>query len=90
MDFYVTGGAGIYSQVTTYRALTESFRQPGREFEVVSTNYVYKPGVNAGAGFAFRVGDFSNLKVFAEARYHRMFIGPSDVSFVPVTVGVRF
>jgi hypothetical protein len=28
--------------------------------------------------------------LFAEARYHRMFIGPSDVSLIPVTVGVRF
>jgi len=90
VDFYVTAGGGIYSQVTSYRTSAGARGPSGREFDLISTNYVYRPGVNAGAGFSFRIGDLSNIKLFAEARYHRMFVGPSDVSFIPVTVGVRF
>jgi len=90
VDFYVTGGGGIYSQVTRYRAAAGNFGPSGRDFDLISTNHIYKPGVNAGAGFSFGFGDFSRMKFFAEARYHRMFVGPSDVSMIPVTVGVRF
>jgi hypothetical protein len=90
VDFYVTAGGGIYSQITRYRAFAGAFGPSGREFDLISTNQIYKPGVNAGAGFAFRIGDFSNMKIFAEARYHRMFVGHSDVSLLPVTVGIRF
>ena len=47
-------------------------------------------GVNLGAGFAFSLSEYSNIKFFAEARYHRMFTPGADASFIPVTVGIRF
>lgn len=88
VDFYITGGAGIYSQVTQYR-LHFSDRFSGDD--LLYSNAIYKPGVNGGAGFAFNVGGYHNrLKIFTEARFHHMFIGRSGASYIPVTVGVRF
>jgi hypothetical protein len=90
VDFYLTGGGGLYSQVTDFR-----FGYNGGGFgsdgDVRFSNSIYKPGVNGGAGFAFNVGGWHNrVKVFTEARFHHMFIGRTGVSYIPVTVGVRF
>ncbi len=82
-DFYITGGAGIYGQLTKYRAPSN-----GR-FDLVSSEDIFRPGVNGGAGFAFNLGD-SRLKIFVEARYHHIFTPRTDSSLIPVTVGVRF
>ena len=90
VDFYITGGGGVYSQITRYRASVGNLGSSRRAFDLISANEIYKPGVNLGAGFSFKFGGFSSMSVFAEARYHRVFVRPSDVSFVPVTVGVRF
>ena len=80
VDFYVTGGGGLYSRITDVGGRHGGY-----------SNAIYKPGVNGGAGFAFNVGGYRNrLKVFAEARFHHMFIGDSGASYVPVTFGVRF
>ena len=90
VDFYVTGGGGLYSQITTARFRSDfggSFFGPR---DLVSSYSIYKPGVDGGAGFAFNLGFRSPVKVFAEARFHHMFLGDSGVSFIPVTVGVRF
>ncbi len=90
VDFYVTGGGGIYSQVLNWRVPSDfgggSFGRRGFEF----SDSVYRPGVDGGAGFAFDLGYQLPVKIFAEARFHRMFVGRQGVSFVPVTVGVRF
>jgi len=58
--------------------------------QVVATTSTYKMGVNAGAGLEFPLGA-SHLKAFGEARYSRMFTthGP-DITFVPVTFGLRW
>jgi len=90
VDFYVTGGGGLYSQITRYSAPSAPFGQSTRRYDLISSDYIYKPGVNAGAGFSFTFGEYPNIKFFAEARYHHMFIGNSSASFIPVTVGVRF
>ena len=90
VDFYVIGGGGLYGQITNYRASADAFGQNLRRYDLTYSNQILKPGVNAGAGFSFRVGDYYNLKIFAEARFHHMFVGPSGVSFIPVTIGVRF
>jgi len=84
VDFYVTGGGGLYSQITQFRASS------GGGYDLISSRTVYKPGVNGGAGFAFDLGYRSDIKVFAEARYHHMFTRGSGASLIPVTVGVRF
>jgi hypothetical protein len=88
VDFYVTGGGGLYSQITDFRV---SFDGPYPGGHTHYSNAVYKPGVNGGAGFAFNVGGYHNrVKVFAEARLHHMFIGHSGASYIPITFGVRF
>jgi hypothetical protein len=84
VDFYVTGGGGLYSQITQFRAAS------GGGYDLISSRTIYKPGVNGGAGFAFNLGYRSNVKVFAEARYHHMFTQGSGASLIPVTVGIRF
>lgn len=58
-------------------------------YDLIRSGTLYKPGVNGGAGFSFTLGDRSNIKIFAEARYHRMFIRGSDASLIPVTSGIR-
>lgn len=44
-------------------------------------------GFNAGAGVAFPL---ASLQGFIEARYNRVSISGSSVSFVPVTLGIMF
>lgn len=90
VDFYITGGGGLYGRVTTLRA-PGGFTGPfyGAD-EVVGSYTAYKPGVDAGAGFAFNVGYTNSVKVFIEARYHHMFTTEPGASFIPVTIGVRF
>jgi len=58
--------------------------------QVVASSTTYKMGFNGGAGIEFRLGQ-SNLKAFGEARYSRMFTTHgADLSFVPVTFGLRW
>jgi len=101
VDVYVTGGGGIYHRTIEFTQpglATVTAFDPWFGFypATVATNQVigsyglYKPGVNAGAGIAFRLGS-SHAKVFAEARYHHMFTsGSIDNSFIPVTFGIRW
>ena len=89
IDFYLTGGVGVYGQVVQYRASSNEGRFPGR-YDLTSSNHLVKPGANLGAGFAFNLGHERDPKVFVEARYHHMFTRGSGASLIPVTVGVRF
>ena len=58
--------------------------------QVVASSTTYKMGFNGGAGIEFRLGQ-SHLKAFGEARYSRMFTTHgADLSFVPVTFGLRW
>jgi hypothetical protein len=90
VDFYLTGGGGLYSRMTKYRASSGVVGQDSVQFDLISSDTIYKPGLNGGAGFSYSLGGRSNIKIFAEARYHRMFTHGSGASLVPVTVGVRF
>ena len=90
IDFYVTGGGGVYGQHSTFRVRSAPPGQSSRSYDLISSNTIYKPGVNGGAGFSFNLSYDSDIKVFAEARYHRMFMRGSDAGFIPVTIGVRF
>ncbi len=90
VDFYVTGGGGIYGQITDLKVPSD-FGNPYVGHHGLTSSYsVYKPGVDGGAGFAFDVSRREAVKIFAEARFHHMFLGDTGVSFIPVTVGVRF
>jgi hypothetical protein len=89
VDFYLTGGGGLYGQITRYRL--RFGRGPfGYDDDFTGSDSLYKPGVNGGVGFAFRLGERSRAKLFAEARFHHMFTRGSGASFIPVTLGVRF
>lgn len=57
---------------------------------VAASFSTYKGGFNAGGGLEYRVGDH-NWKIFSEARYNQMFTARGqDLSFAPVTFGVRW
>jgi hypothetical protein len=98
-DVYVTGGGGLYRrtlQFTQPTTLIEPAFNPFFGFfpvavnatQILSSYTVNKPGFNVGAGVAF--GTKWHAKVFAEARYNRMFLGNAHMDFLPVTFGVRF
>jgi hypothetical protein len=56
--------------------------------QVVSSYSVNKPGIDAGMGIAFDTKWHG--KIFAEARYNRIFMGPFHTDYVPVTFGFRW
>jgi len=98
-DAYLTVGGGLYHRV-------QEFTQPGIEAtvgfdpffgffpaavpvtQVLAEYSVNKPGLNVGAGFS--MGTRWHAKFFAEARYHRIFIGNYHTDYVPVTFGIRW
>jgi hypothetical protein len=99
-DPYIIFGGGVYHHTVEF---TQPALAPFVGFDpffgffqgavpvnqVLASNTVNKPGVNGGAGF--NLGSFRRAKFYAEARYHRIFMG-NDQHFdmVPVTFGVRF
>jgi opacity protein-like surface antigen len=99
---YVFGGPGIYYRnltLTQPGTVNTIFCDPffgvcspgtvGVD-QVVGSNSTYKGGVTFGAGLETRLGH-NGLKVFGEARYARMFTTHgSDLTYVPVTFGVRW
>lgn len=58
--------------------------------QVIASFDTYKAGFNGGAGLEFRLGE-SRTKLFGEARYQRMFTtNGSDLTYLPVTFGLRW
>jgi opacity protein-like surface antigen len=99
VDVYVIGGGGLYHRTQEFTAPTTAVVTGFDPFfgffpvavpanQVLGSSSVNKPGLNAGVGFA--MGTKWNAKFYAEARYHRMFIGDYHTDFLPVTFGVRF
>jgi hypothetical protein len=88
VDFYITGGGGLYSQITDFRGYG-GYGFGGHD-DLLASYTIYKGGVDGGVGLAFNIGLGQTAKFFAEARYHHMFVYGSGASFVPVTVGLRF
>lgn len=100
IDLYVTGGGGVYHRTVEFTQptlATVTVFDPWFGFvpasvvanQVIGSFTVVKPGFNVGAGVELRVG--GNAKLFAEARYHRMFITDRiDTTLLPVTFGVRW
>lgn len=99
-DFYVTGGGGVYHRY-------QQFTQPGVGIvtafdpwfgfypaaiptsQVLASYSVNKPGFDVGAGFA--VGTRFHGKIFAEAKYNRMFLSNGyHTDYIPVTFGFRW
>ncbi len=90
VDFYLTGGGGLYARNTKFEGAADFYGGDYGRYDVIRSRTLYKPGVNGGAGFAFTIDDRSNMKLFIEARYHHMFTHGVGASFIPITVGIRF
>jgi Outer membrane protein beta-barrel domain len=100
VDVYAIGGGGFFR-------LNQEFTQPGvatvtgfdpffgfynfgvPTTEILSSYSVNKPGIDVGAGFA--VGTRFHGKLFAEARYDRIFMSNDrHVDYIPVSFGLRW
>ncbi len=98
-DFYITGGGGLFHRTQDFTQpaigvargfdpFFGSFPVAFQTNQVLASNSVVKPGVDAGAGVAF--GSKWHGKFFAEARYDRIYMRNSHTDFVPVTFGFRW
>lgn len=99
VDLYFIGGGGLYHwrqeftqpTVATFTGFDPffGFFNAAVPAEQVLTSYsVNKPGVNGGMGLSF--GTRWHVKVYAEARYHRVIFGNYHADMVPVTFGLRW
>jgi opacity protein-like surface antigen len=98
---YVTAGFGIYHRNLTLTRPTTvvglvcdpffgCFPATFTADEVIASFNTLKAGFNAGGGLEVRLGK-SKVTAFGEARYQRMFTNRGeDLSYVPVTFGVRW
>lgn len=99
-DLYLTGGGGLYhlnqeftqptlSNVVGFDPFFGFYNLAVPTTQVLSSYSINKPGVNAGAGIAF--GTKWHGKLFAEARYVKIFTGNDrHVDYVPVSFGFRW
>lgn len=96
VDFYVTGGGGLFRQNQEFTApilersafFNPYFPSTSFGTAILSSYSVNKPGYDVGAGF--ELGTKWHGKVFAEARYEHMFNTDSHTDFIPVTFGFRW
>jgi hypothetical protein len=100
VDFYVTGGGGIYHRTVEYTQPVIAqgvFFDPWWGFypaafgtnQVIGSYGQYKGGINGGVGMSFKLGR-SNVKAFAEARYHHIYTRSVGTDIIPVTFGFRW
>ena len=99
-DIYVTGGYGLFRRNQEFTApsvaTTLGFYPYFGFFPVnvptttiLSSYSVIKPGIDAGIGVAF--GTKWHGKLFAEAKYYRMFYNQDfHTDYLPVTFGYRW
>ncbi len=99
VDFYVTGGGGLfhwYQQFTAPSVAVVPGYNPFFGFtpvavattQILSSYSVNRPGFDIGAGMAF--GALGHGKFFAEARYDHIYMTGSHVDYIPVTFGFRW
>ncbi len=99
LDFYVTGGGGLYhytQQFTTPTIATFTGYDPYLGFyqagvpttEILNSYTVNRPGFDIGAGVAF--GTKWHTKFFAEAKWHRVLFENGHYDLIPVSFGARF
>jgi opacity protein-like surface antigen len=100
-DAYVIGGGGYYRRtieftqptVTTFTAFDPFFgvffpaAVPSNE--VLGSFTQNRGGLNIGGGVSFRIKGDSNLKFYAESRYHYIFTD-QRTTILPVTFGLRW
>ena len=100
LDFYIIGGGGLYHRYQEFTApsiATVTGFDPFFGFysadvpstQILASSSVNKPGANIGAGIAF--GTRWHAKLYAEARYHHIFMSNGQrMDYVPVTFGIRW
>ena len=97
-DVYLTGGGGIFH---TYQQPGQPSNggvtgvnpffgfYPGANGLIAGSSYaVTKPGLDVGAGIA--CGTRFHGKIFAEAKYDRIFFNDHHVDYLPITFGFRW
>lgn len=101
-DVYVTGGGGFYRRTVEFTQPTVATVTAFDPFygaifpvavpadTVLGSFSQNKGGLDVGAGFSVRVRGDSNVKLFAEARYHYIFTTPVRTTILPVTFGLRW
>lgn len=98
-DMYLIGGGGVYhwyQELTQPSVATVAAFNPFFGFfpvtvpanQVLGSYSVNKPGVDAGAGIA--LGTKFHGKLFAEARYNRIFFSNGHADYIPVSFGFRW
>jgi hypothetical protein len=98
-DVYVTGGGGLYHRYVEFTQPTVAVTTVFDPFfgfypvafgtnQILGSYSVNKPGIDAGLGVSF--GTRWHGKVFAEARYNRIFMGDRHTDYLPVTFGFRW
>lgn len=98
-NVYVIGGGGWYRRTVRFTEPTTSVVTVfdpwwGYGQVVVPTNAVLgsvtrdSGGFNGGGGLEFRLGP--EVRVFAEARWHRAYHNPTNSTLIPLTIGIRF
>ncbi len=99
VDIYVTGGGGLYHRNIDYTQPSVAIVPGGNPFfgffpvavpttQILASYTINKPGVDVGAGIA--IGTRWHGKIFAEARYNRIYMGQFHTDYVPVTFGFRW
>jgi len=101
VDFYLIGGPGIYRRTVEFTQPTVATVTAFDPFfgyffpvnvpanQVIGSFSTTKFGMNGGGGLSFRLGH-GNAKLFAEARYIKMYTKGTSTSLLPVTFGFRF
>ena len=99
LDMYLIGGGGVYhwyqeftqptvTTVTAFNPFFGFFPVTVGANQVLGSYSVNKPGIDAGAGIA--IGTRFHGKIFAEARYNRIFFTNGHADFIPVSFGFRW
>jgi len=101
-DLYAIGGGGYYRRTVEFTAPTVATVTAFDPFfgvffpaavpanTVLGTFTQNKGGWNVGAGVSARVKGDSNVKIYAESRYHYIYTNPVRTTVLPVTFGLRW
>lgn len=99
-DVYAIGGGGAFSRTQSLGRPTIAtatgtnpffgFNSPGYPASNVALDYtIHKPGVDVGFGASIKMT--WNLKLYAEAKYIRVFEGSlGHMDYMPISIGVRW
>lgn len=102
---YVTGGVGYYRKTTNFTLPscgTDYFGYTYCNNVNIDSASANSFGANLGAGFTYKLSEFSSERLFVEARYHWLKINNDGNStdffpynrrnseYIPILVGIRF